>query len=156
MQKPFTTHADIYVDINGCSLKGYLDGVTRSQMTETFGDPLGLSCDGKTTHEWSILFPCGTVAAVYDWKGGARYHVGGHSIKALWLVQAALAGRTYKYECLGETLSKAEALGWKNALDDIEVNDDTDPDVIDSVEADALEAIADAGWIVYGMDGGVA
>ena len=156
MQVPFTTHNDADIDIDGTYFQAYLDPTGVRKLLDTFGAPVVTDNFGKTTHEWAIEFPCGTVATVYDWKGGPHYHVGGKSAEALWLVESALAGRTYKYECLGETLSKAESLGWKNTLDDIEVNDDIDPGVIDSAEADALESIADAGWIVYGMDGGAA
>jgi hypothetical protein len=56
--------------------------------------------------------------------------------------------KLYKYECFGETLSFAESLGWVDWLDDIDVNDDTDPQTLDEAEADALDFIRAAGYTV--------
>ena len=103
MERPFTTHADIYVDINGCSLKGYLKDIRYDQLVATFGEPH--NPEGyKTDYEWDILFPCGTVATIYNWKNGPNYcgdeglaaheirnwNVGGHKVEAHDLVKAAL------------------------------------------------------------------
>ena len=56
--------------------------------------------------------------------------------------------KLYKYECFGETLSFAESLGWVDWLDDIDVDDNTDPQTIDEAEADALDFIRAAGYTV--------
>jgi len=56
--------------------------------------------------------------------------------------------KLFKYECLGETLSFAESLGWVDWLDNIIVDDDTDPQTIDEAEADALDFIRAAGYTV--------
>ena len=56
--------------------------------------------------------------------------------------------KLFKYECLGETLSFAESLGWVDWLDNIIVDDDTNPQTIDEAEADALDFIRAAGYTV--------
>tara|TARA_R100000908_G_C3747936_1_gene142939 strand:- start:1247 stop:1453 length:207 start_codon:yes stop_codon:yes gene_type:complete len=52
----------------------------------------------------------------------------------------------YTYECFGETLSFAESLGWVDWLED--VDDDTNPDTIDALEADAIDYIESNGYAV--------
>ena len=64
--------------------------------------------------------------------------------------------KTFKYECLGETLSFAESLGWVDWLDDIVVNDDTDPQVFDEAEGDALDYIESHGYVVIHEQGNLA
>ena len=54
--------------------------------------------------------------------------------------------KVFNYECLGETLSFAESLGWNNWLDDIDVTDDISPDTIDMAESDALVYITKKGY----------
>jgi len=54
--------------------------------------------------------------------------------------------KVWNYECFSETLSFAESLGWVNWLDNIE--DDTEPQMIDEAEVDALDFIRENGYIV--------
>ena len=54
--------------------------------------------------------------------------------------------KVFNYECLGETFSFAESLGWKCPL--YEITDETDPDTIDDAEADALEYISRRGFLI--------
>ena len=57
-----------------------------------------------------------------------------------WLDERGEEG-SKRYQCLGETFSKAESLGWENPLDKAEVTDDTDPQTIDAAEEAALDFI---------------
>ena len=54
--------------------------------------------------------------------------------------------KVFKYECMGETLSFAEGLGWVDWLEDI--TDDTAPCDIDALEGDALCYIEQQGYVV--------
>lgn len=85
----FTTDANA----NGTSLQGYVTAYYH-QLVEQFGQPeFG---GDKTTAEWCLQFEDGTVATIYDWKeyetptGLYRWHVGGHSVEAVWAVTDAL------------------------------------------------------------------
>ncbi len=64
-----------------------------------------------------------------------------------------MISKIFKYECLGETLSFAESLGWVDWLDDIIVNDDTDPQIFDEAEGDALDYIESHGYVVIHEQG---
>ena len=52
--------------------------------------------------------------------------------------------KVFNYECLSDTLSFAESLGWKCVLKDI--MGETDPDTIDAAEAEALDYITTKGF----------
>ena len=86
----FTTEADA----NMTSLQGYMPA-RYDQLVAVFGEPEGGG--DKTTVEWCLAFEDGTVATIYDWKeystpmGQYDWHIGGHSNKAVALVQQAFA-----------------------------------------------------------------
>ena len=78
---------------NGTSLQGRI-AATYDKWVETFGEPNGGPGD-KTTVEWILKFPDGTIATIYDWKQSTTpkdnydWHIGGHSKKAvLAIIQA--------------------------------------------------------------------
>ena len=54
-------------------------------------------------------------------------------------------------QCIGETFSKAESLGWENPLDKVTVTDDTDPQIIDAAEEEALAFLAEVKGIMEGV-----
>ena len=93
----FNTHNNKEIDTSGTKLVGSLQGTTRTELLVSFGKPIDRHGD-KTNWEWQILFPCGTVATVYDWKRDATglwdfagvWHVGGKSIEALHKVNETL------------------------------------------------------------------
>ena len=59
-----------------------------------------------------------------------------------------MTSKIFKYDCIGETLSFAESLGWENWLDEAIVNDSIDPQTVDAVEGDALDYIESQGYHV--------
>lgn len=81
------------INFNGTSLVGYVN-TTYAKLVEELGEP---SCDfEKSTAHWNIQAPDGTVATIYDWKNWStptdeyEWHIGGHSEKALLLVEFIL------------------------------------------------------------------
>ena len=78
------------VNINGTSLVGYVT-TTYNKLVNLFGDPC-TDYDKSTAH-WNIQAQDGTVATIYDYKEYStptsmyRWHIGGHSEKALQLVE---------------------------------------------------------------------
>lgn len=82
-------------DINygGTSLIGYVL-TTYAKLEKVLGEPC-TDFDKSTAH-WNIQAPNGTVATIYDYKtystpyGEYRWHIGGHSEKALLLVEFLL------------------------------------------------------------------
>ena len=78
------------VNINGTSLVGYIT-TTYNKLVNLFGDPC-TDYDKSTAH-WNIQAQDGTVVTIYDYKEYStptsmyRWHVGGHSEKALQLVE---------------------------------------------------------------------
>ena len=67
-----------------------------------------------------------------------------HDLELMKLEEECLKTKVFNYECLGETFSFAESLGWKCPLD--EITDETDPDTIDDAEAEALDYITTKGF----------
>jgi len=48
-----------------------------TELVALFGQPNGVgSCDGKTTTEWWLTGPHGTVVTIYDWKMTSMYSPG--------------------------------------------------------------------------------
>jgi hypothetical protein len=88
-------------NINGTSLVGYVKA-TYEELVEAFGEP-DYDMDKSTVH-WSIQAPNGCVATVYDYKnysiptGEYAWHVGGHTIAALLLVEFMTGKRTIAQE----------------------------------------------------------
>ncbi|MAV94660.1 MAG: hypothetical protein CMA31_03105 [Euryarchaeota archaeon] len=99
-------HSGDDVDVNGTSLMGHVT-TNYSDLVEAFGEPTHTSGGDKVHIEWDVEF---TVvdeyrdenvikATIYDWKldapeyGEYRWHIGGHSGDAAFLVQDALEQR---------------------------------------------------------------
>jgi len=90
------------INFNGTSLKGYVS-TTYDKLVEVLGEP----CTDfeKSTAHWNIQAPDGTVATVYDWmeystpKNEYEWHIGGHSERALLLVEFLLGTPVVAYEC---------------------------------------------------------
>jgi len=83
----------VYHYKHGGSLAGYLpEGFSCKAVSAVFGEPTNRADDGngKVTLEWRILFAGEVFAAIYDWKGGNRFHIGGRSELAVRLVSEAL------------------------------------------------------------------
>jgi len=90
------------INFGGTSLKGYVS-TTYDKLVEVLGEPI--TDIEKSTAHWNIEAPDGTVATIYDWKnwstpmGEYEWHIGGHSEKALWLVELLLGTPVLAYEC---------------------------------------------------------
>ena len=89
-------------EIAGTSLMGYTE-TTRAELVRAFGEPVEYGLGDKVTIEWGLEFPDGEIATIYDWKryekGSPKlnesypYHIGGHTNRALLLVEQALKER---------------------------------------------------------------
>lgn len=81
------------INFNGTSLVGYVT-TTYATLEKVLGEPL-TDFDKSTAH-WNIQAPDGTVVTIYDYKeystplGEYRWHIGGHSERALLLVEFLL------------------------------------------------------------------
>ena len=90
------------INFNCTSLKGYVS-TTYDKLVEVLGEPI--TDIEKSTAHWNIEAPDGTVATIYDWKewttprGEYEWHIGGHSEKALLLVEFLLGTPVLAYEC---------------------------------------------------------
>ena len=83
-------------EIDGTSLRGEIV-TTRAELTAVLGEPMTYEEGGKVTLQWGIRLGS-TVATVYDWKRyelgtpsddeAISYHIGGHSEKALTLIES--------------------------------------------------------------------
>lgn len=88
--------------INGTSLKGWVL-TTYEGLCNILGPAKKGSADGKTTVEWVLEGSDGTVAMIYDWKTSStpkdpyKWQIGGHTSKALDLVEEALGLNTEKF-----------------------------------------------------------
>ena len=72
---------------------------TYADLVRTFGEPDSEGDGYKTDVEWSITFPSGVIATIYNWKNYGvdpapnedyRWHIGGHTSDCAALVQDAL------------------------------------------------------------------
>ena len=80
---------------NGTSLQGYV-ATTAGTLTRVFGEP-SEGCD-KTWNQWTIRFPGGSIATIYDWKlydplpinQLYSWHIGGHHDGVVAMVRDAL------------------------------------------------------------------
>jgi hypothetical protein len=91
--------------INGTSLKGHIQEITRRELEAIFGPPSYFDAnggaDGKVTTEWCLLINDDTVATIYDWKryeDGApgmdekcEWNIGGHGPDVVDLVLTKIA-----------------------------------------------------------------
>ena len=83
-----------FSDVNGTSLKGYLNAQYGILVT-VFGEPHHTNLDGKVQVEWELEFEDGTIATIYDWKEYqpveyvTEWHIGGHEKRAVELVTQA-------------------------------------------------------------------
>ena len=84
----FFTHTTTdSIPTNGTYLQGHLN-ISYNKLVGIFGQPAHYGgC--KSDVQWSIYFDDGTVATIYDYKNPKlpiyikKWHVGGHSLKAL-------------------------------------------------------------------------
>ena len=68
----FDTHNDTDIDINGTSLRGYLN-VSYDNLIKKLGEPSEFFDDYKTDASWSIYWNDGDKATIYNWKNGKNY-----------------------------------------------------------------------------------
>lgn len=89
-------------EVSGTWLQGEIE-TTYQKLYETFGEQSSNGDDFKVSCEWVIVFDCGTVATIYDWKRNPKYwedgehftnvedwHIGGKTVRAVELVQEVL------------------------------------------------------------------
>lgn len=81
----------------GTSRMGELEDTSISDIEQVFGRPsLTGSTDGKSQAEWTIRFPDGTIATIYDYKqrvnvDDIRYwSIGGNNTMAVYYVKKAM------------------------------------------------------------------
>lgn len=90
------------INFNGTCLQGYVT-TTYNTLVKELGEPI--TDIEKSTAHWNIQAPDGTVATIYDWKnwhtpmGEYEWHIGGHSERALLLVEFLLGIPVVAYEC---------------------------------------------------------
>lgn len=90
------------INYNGTGLVGFVN-TTYATLVKELGEPCR-DFDKSTAH-WNIQAPDGTVATIYDYKtwhtpmGEYAWHIGGHSEKALLLVEFLLGIQPVAYEC---------------------------------------------------------
>ena len=93
-KRPFTKATQ--QDIQWTGLQGYITTDYKT-LVKKLGKP-HITGGDKTTVEWQIKFANGVVATIYDWKndklptGVYRWHIGGHSQKAVELVNKLVRG----------------------------------------------------------------
>ncbi len=87
-------------DADGTCLQGSVE-TTYARLVAVFGPPPADSGGDKWRVEWVLRFDDGTVATVYDWKlfgtpveDVTMWNVGGRSVAACRMVQAALSAPT--------------------------------------------------------------
>ena len=68
----FDTHNDTDIDINGTSLRGYLN-VSYDNLIKKLGEPSEFFDDYKTDASWRIYWDDGDKATIYNWKNGKNY-----------------------------------------------------------------------------------
>ena len=110
------------IKANGTHLQGNV-GATYQELVEVFGEPIRYDSDGtthmnnKTDAEWRISFEDGTVATIYNYKNGLNYlgaegkrvseismwNVGGHSERAVFLVNEELIDWQHRLHDTGES-----------------------------------------------------
>ena len=98
----FCTHHTEDIPIGGTSFVG-MTVAHYNVLVATFGEPMESDDYPKVQAEWHVKFDDGTIATIYDWKVYPnkpelifRWHVGGHSVRALELVGKALeSGESY-------------------------------------------------------------
>ena len=66
-------------DIDGTSLVGYVD-VTLAQLEEAFGPSTFVGDEWKVDREWSIIWPDGERATIYNYKDGEAYTGGRYRV----------------------------------------------------------------------------
>ncbi len=78
------------IDISGTCRQSQLLA-TIDQLIAAFGEPEHPWCS-KTDWHWSIEFPDGTIATIYNWKNGPSY-TGDDSIRAFDIETWSVGGR---------------------------------------------------------------
>ena len=68
----FYTHNDIEIDINGTSLRGYLE-VSYKDLVRKLGRPSNHFDDYKSDAQWLVRWDDGDKATIYNWKNGKNY-----------------------------------------------------------------------------------
>lgn len=81
---------------DGTTFQGYLLA-TYDKICSILGEPQPVnSGDGKVSCEWILVFNCGTIATIYDWKAGIEakdvynWSIGGKGINIAQKVGLAL------------------------------------------------------------------
>tara|TARA_R100000808_G_C2143043_1_gene150799 strand:- start:1042 stop:1320 length:279 start_codon:yes stop_codon:yes gene_type:complete len=64
---------------------------TIDQLIAAFGEPVD-TFDNKTDWLWSLTFPDGTIATIYNWKNGPSY-TGDDSIRVFDIERWSVGGR---------------------------------------------------------------
>ena len=68
----FYTHNDTKIDINGTSLRGYLE-VSYEDLVKKLGEPSNYFDDYKSDAAWNVQWYDGDTASIYNWKNGKNY-----------------------------------------------------------------------------------
>ena len=68
----FYTHNDIEIDIDGTSLRGYIN-VSYVELVEKLGKPSDFFDDYKSDATWNVSWYDGDKATIYNWKNGKNY-----------------------------------------------------------------------------------
>ena len=73
MTKPYVTHNDQHINIEGTHGLARLSNLSYARIVEMFGEPSSQYDDFKSDAEWMIQFDDGEVATIYNWKNGKNY-----------------------------------------------------------------------------------
>ena len=68
----FYTHNDIEIDVDGTSLRGYLE-VGYEDLIKKLGEPSDYFDDYKSDATWHVSWYDGDKATIYNWKNGKNY-----------------------------------------------------------------------------------
>jgi hypothetical protein len=106
--------------IYGTHLQGNV-GATYLELVEIFGEPTKFmwskESDNKVDVQWAIKFEDGTIATIYNYKNGLNYlgaegkrlmemhnwNIGGHSERAVFLVNEEVIDWTHRLHDTGES-----------------------------------------------------
>jgi hypothetical protein len=73
MTKPYVTHNDQPININGTHGLARLSNLSYHRIVEMFGEPSEDFDDYKSDAAWSIKFDDDEIATIYNWKNGRNY-----------------------------------------------------------------------------------
>jgi len=72
-QKPYVTHNDQHIRVDGTHLLARLSNLSYHRIVEMFGEPSDRFDDYKSDAEWMVQFDDGEVATIYNYKNGRNY-----------------------------------------------------------------------------------